>query len=58
MARQELPEWASAIILIFILMAIFPIAAKMIFDTILFGIFIGAIAAVIIIGVWWYLEHH
>ena len=51
MARNELPEWVNAIILIVILMVIFPVAAKMIFDTILFGIFIGVIAVIIIFAI-------
>jgi len=58
MPRQKLPEWVSAIILIVILMVIFPVATKTIFDTILWGIIIGVIATGIIVAIWWYLENH
>lgn len=62
MPRNEMPDWAVAAFLFIILATLFPVAAQRIFSSVVNGIFIGIISAIIIaaiiIGIWWYLENN
>jgi len=57
MRHQQIKELFSALILIVILMTIFPIAAKKVFESILIGVIIGVIAMAVVIAVWFFLEY-
>ena len=58
MARNEVPDWFAAIIMIVILGAIFPIALQKIVNGLVLGIIIGVFVGIVVVAVWWYLENH
>lgn len=58
MAKNELPDWVSLILIVIILAAIFPIAMQRIFEGILLGLIIGIGAGVAVIIAWFYWQHH
>lgn len=57
MPRNEAPEWFQILVIAIIAAALFPTAFVALFNSILLALFVGIVVAVVIIGIWWYLEN-
>jgi len=57
MPRNEAPEWFQILVIAIIAAVLFPAVFIDLINSIILAIGIGIVIAIVIIGVWWYLEN-
>ena len=57
MPRNEAPEWFQILVIAIIAAVLFPVVFIDLINSIILAIGIGIVIAIVIIGVWWYLEN-